>query len=221
MFTGLIEEVGRVGQVKKGAKSLELTIYGQKIFSDLRIGDSVAVNGVCLTVTTFGSNYFTAHVMPESVGMTTLPRLGPNSPVNLERAMSAAGRFGGHMVAGHVDGTGRIIDIKKVDSSTVFRIEADSSLLEYIIYKGSIAIDGASLTVSHVGPTYFEVSIIPHTMQETILYHGQVGTQVNLETDIFGRYVKHFMTFQGPEKESKQGESSVVTKELLMTQGFL
>ena len=217
MFTGIIEEIGTIQSVKRSQSSLTLDIAGTVIFDDLRIGDSVAVNGVCLTATTIGSNRFTADVMPESVKMTTLLNLSTGNKVNLERAMAANGRFGGHVVAGHVDGQGTIIGKDHVGNSIVFRITTDSDILHYIIYKGSITVDGASLTVSKVGPSWFEISIIPHTIGNTILQYASIGTTVNLETDIFGRYIEHFM--KGPkEAPIKQGK---VTMDTLLSNGFL
>ena len=217
MFTGIIEEIGTIQSVKRSQSSLTLEIAGTVIFDDLRIGDSVAVNGVCLTATTIGSNRFTADVMPESVKMTTLLNLSTGSKVNLERAMAANGRFGGHVVAGHVDGQGTIIGKDHVGNSIVFRITTDSDILHYIIYKGSITVDGASLTVSKVGPSWFEISIIPHTIGNTILQYASIGTTVNLETDIFGRYIEHFMkgTQEVPTKGGK------VTMDTLLSNGFL
>ena len=204
MFTGIIEEIGSVQSVKRSQSSLTLEIAGSVIFDDLKIGDSVAVNGVCLTATTIGSGRFTADVMP-------------GSKVNLERAMAANGRFGGHVVAGHVDGQGTITGKDHVGNSIVFRITTDSDILHYVIYKGSITVDGASLTVSKVGPSWFEISIIPHTIGNTILQYASIGTTVNLETDIFGRYIEHFM--KGPkEAPSKQGN---VTMDTLLSNGFL
>ena len=217
MFTGIIEEIGTVQSVKRSQSSLTLEIVGSVIFDDLKIGDSVAVNGVCLTATTIGSGRFTADVMPESVKMTTLLQVSTGSKVNLERAMAANGRFGGHVVAGHVDGQGTIIGKDHVGNSIVFRITTDSDILHYVIYKGSITVDGASLTVSKVGPSWFEISIIPHTIGNTILQYASIGTTVNLETDIFGRYIEHFMN--GPkEAPSKQGN---VTMDTLLSNGFL
>ena len=217
MFTGIIEEIGTIQSVKRSQSSLTLEIAGTVIFDDLRIGDSVAVNGVCLTATTIGSNRFTADVMPESVKMTTLLNLSTGSKVNLERAMAANSRFGGHVVAGHVDGQGTIIGKDHVGNSIVFRITTDSDILHYIIYKGSITVDGASLTVSKVGPSWFEISIIPHTIGNTILQYASIGTTVNLETDIFGRYIEHFMkgTQEVPTKGGK------VTMDTLLSNGFL
>ena len=217
MFTGIIEEIGTIHSVKRTQNSLTLEISGTVIFDDLKIGDSVAVNGVCLTATTIGANRFTADVMPESVKMTTLLNLSASSPVNLERAMAANGRFGGHVVAGHVDGQGNIIGKDHVGNSIVFRITTSSDILHYIIYKGSITVDGASLTVSKVGEGWFEISIIPHTIGNTILQYASIGTTVNLETDIFGRYIEHFM--KGTHQESSH--TSTVTMDTLVRNGFL
>lgn len=227
MFTGIIEEVGHVVSAQHNAQSMRLTIAGDVIFKDMNIGDSISVNGVCLTVTSFVGKQFVADVMPESVNMTTFSKFSSGQPVNLERAMAANGRFGGHMVAGHVDGQGRIRQIRKLDNSVVFTIETTSDVLDYIIYKGSIAVDGASLTVSKRESTYFEIFIIPHTIANTILANATVGTVVNLETDIAGRYIRHFMTLdKAPESatatnnEAKQ-ESKSFSKDWLMSKGFI
>lgn len=217
MFTGIIEEIGTIQSVTRSQSSLNLEIAGTVIFDDLKIGDSVAVNGVCLTATTIGTQRFTADVMPESVKMTTLLNLSTGSKVNLERAMAANGRFGGHIVAGHVDGQGKIIGKDHVGNSIVFRIATDDAILHYVIYKGSITVDGASLTVSKVGTGWFEISIIPHTIGNTILQYASIGTTVNLETDIFGRYIEHFM--KGPQEVSSKG--GTVTMDTLLSNGFL
>ena len=217
MFTGIIEEIGTIHSVKRTQNFLILEISGTQVFDDLKIGDSVAVNGVCLTATTIGSDRFTADVMPESVKMTTLLNLSAGSPVNLERAMAANGRFGGHVVAGHVDGQGNIIGKDHVGNSIVFRITTSSDILHYIIYKGSITVDGASLTVSKVGQGWFEISIIPHTIGNTILQYASMGTTVNLETDIFGRYIEHLM--KGPQEVPTKGGK--VTMDTLLSNGFL
>ena len=206
MFTGIVEEIGRIENIKKGPKSLAITIRGEKIFSDLKVGDSVAVNGVCLTATTIGNSIFTADVMPESIKMTTFTNLKVHQPVNLERAMLANGRFGGHIVAGHVDGTGRIINREQTDNAIIFTIEAPKSVMDYVIYKGSITIDG------------FSVSIIPHTLSETILVFAHIGTEVNLETDIAGRYIRHFMNLGSEPTEEKPKKSM---HSLLVENGFI
>ena len=233
MFTGIIEEVGHVVSAQRNAQAMRLTIAGDVIFSDMKIGDSIAVNGVCLTVTSFAGKQFVADVMPESVNMTTFFKFTSGQPVNLERAMASNGRFGGHMVAGHVDGQGRIRQIRKLDNSVVFTIETTPDVLDYIIYKGSIAVDGASLTVSKRERTYFEISIIPHTIANTVLANAKVGTVVNLETDIAGRYIRHFMTLdKEPSSGSEAGNASRATgeakqesksfsKDWLMSKGFI
>lgn len=218
MFTGIIEELGEIKQINNSGQSLALTIAGNKIFDDLKIGDSVAVNGVCLTVTSLFEHSFTADVMPESVRMTTLLSLNEGHKVNLERAMLANGRFGGHIVAGHVDGIGKVKNIVRDDISVVITIETSKDILNYIIYKGSIAIDGASLTVSAVDSNSFSVSIIPHTLEETLLGTVKIGSEVNLETDITGRYIRHFISI-GEEKTDS--EESAITYDMLRDNGFL
>lgn len=218
MFTGIIEEIGRIESIKKGPKSLAISIRGHKIFEDLNIGDSVAVNGVCLTATTVGNDVFTVDVMPESIKMTTFTNLKVHQRVNLERAMSCNGRFGGHIVAGHVDGTGRIINRETTDNAIIFTVEASKSVMDYVIYKGSITIDGISLTIMRRRDASFSVSIIPHTLHETILGDASIGTLVNLETDITGRYIRHFMTLDTPQEELKT-ETSMHS--LLVENGFI
>ena len=209
MFTGIVEEIGRVESIKKGPKSLAITIRGNKIFNDLKIGDSVAVNGVCLTATTIGNGVFTADVMPESIKMTTFTNLKVHQPVNLERAMLANGRFGGHIVAGHVDGTGRIINREQTDNAIIFTIEAPKSVMDYVIYKGSITIDGISLTIMRRTESSFSVSIIPHT---------HIGTEVNFEPEIAGRYIRHFINLGSEPTEEKPKNSM---QSLLVENGFI
>lgn len=218
MFTGIVEEVGKIVSVKRGAQSLVLTIGGNTIFDDLKIGDSVAVNGVCLTATSIGNHQFTADVMSESISMTTFTNLKVNQPVNLERAMAANGRFGGHIVAGHVDGTGRIVNMKRTDNAIIFTISAPKPIMDYVIYKGSITIDGISLTIMERTESTFSVSIIPHTLSETVLGYASIGTEVNLETDITGRYIRHFMILDEPTHTSKSQKSM---ESLLVENGFI
>lgn len=226
MFTGIIEEMGHISQVKRGSRSLVLTIQAQHVLEDVHIGDSIAINGVCLTVTSFTKNSFTVDMMPESVVMTTLASALVGMPVNLERAMAANGRFGGHMVAGHVDGTGRITNIINNDNSVIFTITTSPDVLAYVIYKGSIAIDGTSLTVSKVTKNAFEVSIIPHTIAHTLLGQAKVGTLVNLETDMIGRYVRHFVQlgdaplFEKGNKQERPNRQGL-SKETLLENGFI
>lgn len=193
MFTGIIEEIGTVDAIRKGARSAVLVIRGNKIFSDLKIGDSVATNGVCLTATEITGKTFSADVMNETLSRSTLGKLRPGSPVNLERAMAADGRFGGHMVAGHVDGTGKILHIRRDDNAIWYTILADPEIMRYIVEKGSIAIDGISLTVAAVERDNFSVSVIPHTVAETTLSGKKIGDAVNLENDMVGKYIEKFV----------------------------
>lgn len=215
MFTGIVEEVGRVERIRAGAKSAILTLQGKLIFSDLKIGDSVAVNGVCLTARTIEGSTFTADVMHETLDRSSLGDLRPGSPVNLERAMAADGRFGGHMVSGHIDGMGRVHDIQQDDNAIWYTIAADPMLTKYIIPKGSVAIDGISLTVVDVAQEHFRVSIIPHTAKETILSHKNVGDKVNLENDLIGKYVEKLLSYRQPENSK-----SSITKEFLLQNGY-
>ena len=167
MFTGIIEEIGHVNEIKNAASSAVLTITAKKVLEGTRIGDSIAVNGVCLTVTGIHGGTFTADVMHETLNRSSLGNLKRGSTVNLERAMAADGRFGGHIVSGHIDGTGKIADIKKDDNAVWYRIKTDSRIIRYIVEKGSIAIDGISLTVAGLDNESFSVSVIPHTAAST------------------------------------------------------
>ena len=184
MFTGIIEEKGTISKIMKNASQAVLTIKAQKIMEDIHKGDSIAVNGICLTVTAFSKNEFQADVMHETLNRTALKMLKPGSSVNLERAMAAGGRFGGHMVSGHIDGTGKIAEIKEDSLAIWYTIEAPPQILRYIVEKGSIAIDGISLTVAKVTQTTFSVSTIPHTRSATTLGERRPGDLVNLENDI-------------------------------------
>lgn len=215
MFTGIVEEIGKVQNIKKNVKSFVLTIEGNKIFEDINIGDSISVNGVCLTVTTFTNNAFTADVMYETMSRSSLGQLKNGSHVNLERAMTAKGRFGGHIVSGHIDGTGKIIKIEKDDNAIWYTIAVKDNLMKYIVEKGSIAIDGISLTIAKVTVDNFSVSIIPHTVQETILSHRSVGDIVNIENDVIGKYVEKLITLE----KNKKVESNI-TMDFLMKSGF-
>ena len=194
MFTGIVEEIGKVISIKKGTNSVSLSLGGTLIFSDLKLGDSVAVNGICLTVTSIKGNVFTADVMNETLSRSSLGELKTGSNVNLERSMPANGRFGGHLVSGHIDGTGIISAIKKDDIAIWYTVKTERKIMRYIIEKGSIAIDGISLTVAKVERDNFSVSIIPHTAKETVLSEKKTGSIVNLENDIVGKYIEKFMT---------------------------
>ena len=225
MFTGIVEEVGIVRQVITGSRSGEIAIQAKKVLAGTKIGDSIAVNGVCLTVTGLSSDGFTADVMPETLRRSNLGSLRTGSPVDLERAMAADGRFGGHIVSGHIDGTGRIAQMKRDENAVVVTIAAARELLALVVEKGSIAIDGISLTVASVSDTEFSVSIIPHTADETVLLRKAAGDTVNLETDIVGKYVQKLLrhgnagTGAGDSERSSSGDS--VTLDLLARNGFL
>lgn len=217
MFTGIIEEIGEIKSIRQGTKSATLTISAEKVLDGSMIGDSIAVNGVCLTATTISSDCFTADVMAESMRRTALGKLSVGSKVNLERAMAAGGRFGGHIVSGHIDGTGVIKEFKREDNAVWITIEAPSKILKYIIEKGSITIDGVSLTVAYVDDTCFKVSIIPHTASNTILLDKKVGSDVNLENDIIGKYVEKLLGF----KEEATPNKSNIDADFLMRNGFI
>ncbi len=214
MFTGIVEELGSIRSVRRGQHSSVLSIAAKDILSDLKIGDSVAVNGVCLTATTVDGSGFTADVMHETLNRSSLGSLTVGSHVNLERAMAANGRFGGHIVSGHIDGTGTITALRKDDNAVWYTISASQELLRYIVEKGSIAIDGISLTVAAVDDASFSVSIIPHTAASTILGSKRPGDTVNLETDLIGKYVEKLLTFRD------QPASGGLTLEILRQNGF-
>ncbi|MCD7845767.1 MAG: riboflavin synthase [Oscillospiraceae bacterium] len=216
MFTGIIEEMGAVRAVKRGANSSLLSIGARVVLDDLKIGDSVAVNGVCLTATSVDQSGFTADVMHETLNRSSLGALTVGSPVNLERAMAANGRFGGHIVSGHIDGTGHIQSIRRDDIALWYTIEAAPALLRYIVEKGSVAIDGISLTVAAVTEKDFSVSLIPHTASVTLLGRKRPGDIVNLETDIIGKYVEKLLQ----PKEPAAPQSSGITWEFLAENGF-
>ena len=207
--------MGVLRSVRRGAHSAVLSIGAEAVLSDLKIGDSVAVNGVCLTATTVDAGGFTADVMHETLDRSSLGALVPGSPVNLERAMAANGRFGGHMVAGHIDGTGTITARRQDDNAVWYTVSAAPSLLRYIVEKGSIAIDGISLTVAAVEADRFSVSVIPHTAAVTVLGRKRPGDIVNLETDLIGKYVEKLL--RPAEDTAPKGGISL---EFLMENGF-
>lgn len=219
MFTGIVEEVGEIINVKKGQKSAELTIKGNVVTTDSKVGDSIAVNGVCLTATTISGNVFTADVMAETMRRSSLGSLSKGSKVNLERAMAADGRFGGHIVSGHIDGTGTIKSLEREDNAVWVTIAADKKIMKYIIEKGSITIDGISLTVAKVKEDTFSVSIIPHTAKETILLTKRENDIVNLENDVIGKYVERLLGFKA-EEEKSQNKSSF-DMDFLARNGFV
>lgn len=207
MFTGLIEEVGRLRRIESRGEALLLTVSARKVLDDVKLGDSIAVNGVCLTVVAYDGAGFSADVMPETYRHTNLKGLKPGEHVNLERAMLAGGRFGGHIVQGHVDGTATIVSRTPEANAVVFRLRPDQQhLLRLVVPQGSITLDGISLTVVSVDRTAgtLAVSIIPHTLAETALAHKQAGDTVNVENDILGKYIDHLL-------HERQGRNSPAT----------
>ncbi|MDE6088489.1 MAG: riboflavin synthase [Oscillospiraceae bacterium] len=217
MFTGIIEEIGTIWHVRTGKNSCVLTISANKILSDLRVGDSIAVNGTCLTVCRFDSHGFSADVMPETMRRTNLGKLIPGSFVNLERAMSANGRFGGHIVSGHIDGTGKIMQFREEDNAVWVKISADPELLYYMIQKGSVAIDGISLTIAEISKEDFSVSVIPHTRQQTTLLSKKSGEIVNLECDMIAKYLARFQNSENFKNSRKSGS---ISKTFLAEHGY-
>ncbi len=217
MFTGIIEEIGQIESVQKGSKSAVLHIRCNEVLDGTRVGDSIAVNGVCLTVTSMNNRGYTADVMAETLERSSLGSLKSGSRVNLERAMPADGRFGGHIVAGHIDGTGTIVEISKDETAVWYRVRTEPDILRYIVEKGSITIDGISLTVARVSREDFSVSIIPHTQGNTTLADRRTGDIVNLETDIIGKYIEKLLQPKEPEQEQ---DGSKLTLEFLAENGF-
>jgi riboflavin synthase len=195
MFTGIIEEVGTVLDIQGMGKGSRLRIAASAVLKDVRLGDSIAVNGVCLTVTSYSSEMFTADVVPETMRRTNLHTLRAGSPVNLERAMSMDRRFGGHIVTGHIDGVGELVSIHQEDNAHVLTVRASASILRYILPKGSVALNGISLTVMDVQDDTFRVSLIPHTRGVTTAGTLRPGSQINIECDIIGKYVERLLSF--------------------------
>lgn len=196
MFTGIVEEIGTILKIGSSLK-----ISASEILKDVHIGDSIAVNGICLTVTEFDTSSFTVDAMPETYKRTALKRLSCGSKVNLERAMAANGRFGGHIVSGHIDGTGRISDYRNDGNAIWMTVTTDRELLKYIAPKGSVAIDGVSLTVVDSLNDSFSVSLIPHTSSVTTLTSHRSGDIVNIETDVLAKYIGHMLSFNEGHKQ--------------------
>ena len=219
MFTGIVEEVGTIRHIKRGQHSAILTIQAKTVLEETRLGDSIAVNGICLTVTRLFPDGFSADVMHETLNRSSLARLTEGSMVNLERAMAANGRFGGHIVAGHVDGVGHIANIRKDDTAVWYTVHAGPEILRYVVEKGSITIDGISLTVNDCGPDFLEVNVIPETWRATTVAEWAPGTRINMETDVIGKYVRHMVAphLGLASEEAKAGKLSV---EFLRENGF-
>jgi len=214
MFTGIIEEIGTIKSVKWSPVSATLVVGASLVLENLKVGDSINTNGACLTVTGFGIDFFITDVMAETMRKTNLNELKPGSEVNLERAMQAGARFGGHMVSGHIDNTGQISNFSKEGIATWITVEASEDVLRYIIYKGSVAIDGISLTVATLNEKGFQVSIIPHTSKQTTLLNKKEGDRVNIECDMMAKYIEKFIN-QTQQKRSK------IDRDFLSEHGYI
>lgn len=208
MFTGIIEEVGRIKNIGGG----KITIAAKRVLEDAHIGDSIAVNGICLTVASFDANAFTADVMPETIRSTSLSKVKEGAAVNLERALTLSSRLGGHIVSGHIDGVGEIVILTEDKNAVLMKIKTDKKILRYIVKKGSIALDGISLTAQNVSVDDFTVSLIPHTREITNLSEKKVGSLINIETDVIGKYVEKLF----PKKDNGN-----ITKDFLFANGYL
>ena len=218
MFTGIVEEIGRITNVKKSSKSSILTIKASKVLEGSQIGDSISCNGVCLTITNMQEGSYDCDVMAETLRRSNLGDLKSGDQVNLERALAVGSRLGGHIVSGHIDGTGRIASMEREENAVWVTIDAPKNILRYIIEKGSIAIDGISLTVAYVDDKVFKISMIPHTGEATTLLSKKVGDSVNLENDLIGKYVEKLLFTKAETKEEKQEED--LTMEFLTEYGF-
>ncbi len=212
MFTGIVEETGRVLRLERSGVFAALTVSARTVLEGTRLGDSIAVNGVCLTVTGLDADSFSADVMHETLNRSSLGALRAGSAVNLERALQAGGRFGGHIVSGHIDGVGQILQIRRDGNAVWFTVSAPQQLMRYVVEKGSIALDGISLTVAGTGPDWFSVSAIPHTVASTALAGRRVRDIVNLETDLIGKYVEKLLQPAAP--------ASGLTLERLQSLGY-
>jgi riboflavin synthase len=212
MFTGIVEEIGKVTHIEGGRDWIRLTIEAEKVMGDIHLGDSIAINGVCLTVTSFTESSFTVDVMPETVRATSLHDVVKNTCVNLERAMSANGRFGGHFVSGHVDGVGEIVRKERQANAIYYAIRMSPSLTEQCIHKGSIAVDGTSLTIFKINKEEVTISLIPHTVAHTVLGSKGIGDKVNIETDMIGKYIRTSL--------QKNENKSAMTMSFLEVNGF-
>ena len=218
MFTGIVEEIGVIKEIKKGEKSSKLFIKANKVLNQLNIGDSIATNGVCLTVTDLNNDSFEADVMAETLRRSNLESFNIGSEVNLERALSLEKRLGGHIVSGHIDGIGTLTSFIKEDNAIWITVKASMNILKYIVHKDSITIDGISLTVAYVDDSCFKVSIIPHTARETTLLNKKVGDTVNLECDLIGKYVEKLL---GLNIDKNNNHENLISEEFLRNNGFL
>lgn len=218
MFTGIVEECGSIKNISTNRQSAKLYINATNILQDAKIGDSIAVNGVCLTVTEHGYNWFCADVMPETMRRTALGDLSGGHPVNLERALRLSDRLGGHIVTGHIDGVGSIQSRNTIDNATVLVLHTEAKLLRYVVTKGSVALDGISLTVVDCGKDWLSVSIIPHTLSATTLHVKSIGDKVNIETDMIAKYTEKLLGLN-PDSE-KQTRPQTLNQQFLAAHGF-
>lgn len=204
MFTGIVEEVGSIREIIRGSLSIQLSINCSKILNDIKTGDSIAVNGICLTVTGLGDGWFSADVMPETMRKTNLQMLNISDKVNLERALRLSDRLGGHIVTGHIDGTGIVTGRVEEDNAIWLSVEAPDVIMKYIVMKGSVALDGTSLTVAHVDENCFKVSLIPLTAGVTTLGSRRMGDRINIECDVMGKYVEKLLNGNIHETKPKK-----------------
>ena len=218
MFTGLIEEIGVVQVIEINEKSSRITVKAKSVIDGANVGDSISTNGVCLTISKLYSSSFTADVMAETMSRSNLSNLKTGQTVNLERAVKVGDRLGGHIVSGHIDGTGKITSYEKDDNAFWITIGSDEKMLKYVVEKGSVALDGVSLTVVYVDNDCFKVSIIPHTSQETTLLKISMGYKVNIECDVIGKYVEKLLVINKQPEEKKQ---NVINSEFLTENGFI
>jgi riboflavin synthase len=216
MFTGIIEELGTVQSIKTKGNTIRLSVSGKEILTDAKLGDSIAVNGVCLTITNFDPHSFQADVMPETFKTTSLVQLNRGSHVNLERAMAAAGRFGGHFVTGHVDCTGEIIKLTRDENAVYLNIRYERQFGHLLLDRGSVALDGTSLTIFDKQDDYFTVSLIPHTSEYSLLGKKSIGDVVNIEFDMLGKYVHSYLSQSQKTSDSRE----TISKEFLLEHGF-
>jgi riboflavin synthase len=217
MFTGIIEATGRIDSINVNSQGARLIVASGKLdMSDVKLGDSIATNGVCLTVVAFDANSFSADVSKETLQRTGLGDYHVGGEVNLEKAMLASTRFGGHMVSGHVDGVAKVLAIEDSGNSIDYWLEMPQELAHYIAEKGSVTIDGISLTVNSISDDKFRLTIVPHTTQETIIKHYQAGTRVNLEVDLVARYLERLLSKKTPQQAPSQ-----ITEALLIKSGFI
>lgn len=215
MFTGIIEELGTVKAIKTGIQSLELNIAAKAILNDINLGDSIAINGVCLTVTSFNTSGFTVDIMPETYNATSLAKIKIGDKVNLESSLRFNGKLGGHFVTGHVDGIGVIKQIITVDNAINYTIQINENLINYCIYKGSIAIDGTSLTIFGIGNNWIKIALIPHTVKNSVIGNKKLGDMVNIECDMLGKYILNLT------KATNLQNHSNITLDTLNKNGFI